>query len=390
MSNSTDLIIVGGGLAGGITALVIKAMTPERKVTLLEKNAILGGLRTWSFHESDISPEAYEILKPMLTKSWTETQVVFPRRERTMNGNYHVIRSEDFHKYVSSVLGTDLKLNTSVTKLSDTGVTLEKGKTLEAATILDARGFDDLPSSQTNGYQKYIGFDFVLDPSTPHGLTTPVLMDATCPQLDGFRFFRLLPISNDRIFIAETFYSDTSDLNEERITKSIKSYVERRGWKAKKVDRMEKGVMPMPLTSDAIKTSVTGEALLIGVRGGYFHSLSGETLPDAVRFAEHLAKIPDLTTTSARESLMRFRRPWLSRQRFYRLVNRLMFHASEPTLRYQVLQKFYELPDDMISRFNSGRSTWSDRFRIMTGKSPMPLKRAFRHFSERSVHDRQF
>jgi lycopene beta-cyclase len=269
-------------------------------------------------------------------------------------------------------------------------VLTEKGKSFEAGCILDARGFEDLPTAQTNGYQKYLGFDFVLDPSTPHGLTSPVLIDASCPQLEGFRFFRLLPLSDDRVFVAETFYSDSAELNEERTSKSILSYVERRGWKIKKQERKEKGVMPMPLTSDAIKTSVTGEALLIGVRGGYFHSLSGETLPDAVRFAEHLAKIPELTTSSARESLMRFRRPWLSRQRFYRLVNRLMFHASEPTLRYQVLQKFYELPDDMISRFNGGRSTWADRVRILTGKAPVPLKRAFRHFSERSVHDRQF
>ncbi|MES2856578.1 MAG: lycopene cyclase family protein, partial [Bdellovibrionota bacterium] len=84
------------------------------------------------------------------------------------------------------------------------------------------------------------------------------------------------------------------------------------------------------------------------------------------------------------------RRAWLSRQRFYRLVNRLIFHASEPTLRYQIVQKFHELPADMISRFNGGRTTWADRLRIITGKSPVPLKRAFRHFTERSVHDRQF
>ncbi|HVK60288.1 MAG TPA: lycopene cyclase family protein, partial [Bdellovibrionales bacterium] len=218
--------------------------------------------------------------------------------------------------------------------------------------------------------------------------TKPILVDAVCPQLDGLRFFELLPIDAHRIFVSENFCSDTSELNEDRISKSLRSYVERRGWKIKTMERQEKNALPMPLTAESVRTSVTGEALLIGARGGYFHSTTCQSLADTVRFAEHLAKLQELTTNSARDSLMRFRRSWLSRQRFYRLVNRLIFNASEPTLRYQVLQRFYELPTEMLARFQGGRTSWADRLRIITGKSPLPFKKAVRHFTERSAQDR--
>ncbi|HVK61346.1 MAG TPA: lycopene cyclase family protein, partial [Bdellovibrionales bacterium] len=169
MSNSTDLVIVGGGLAGGLTALIFKAQNPDRKITLIEQSNRLGGTHTWTFFEADISPEALEILKPMISKTWTETTVRFPRLERNLEGAFHMIRSEDFHRVVSEELGKAVRFQTAVTKLSDDSVTLEKGKTIEATCVFDARGLDDLPSPLTNGFQKYIGYDFVLDDSTPHG-----------------------------------------------------------------------------------------------------------------------------------------------------------------------------------------------------------------------------
>ncbi len=218
-------------------------------------------------------------------------------------------------------------------------------------------------------------------------------MDATCPQLEGYRFFYLLPWDQTRLLVEETYYSDTPDLNDERISRSIRSYIERRDWTIKSIDREERGVLPIPLTSENIKTSVSGEAVPIGMRAGFFHSTTGYTVADTVRFAEYLAKATDpksteLTTQGARDGLARFRRPWLSRQRFYRLLNRLLFQASEPSLRYVVFQRFYELSDDLIQRFYAGRTTWTDRLRILSGKPPVPVSEALKHFSERSAVER--
>ncbi len=385
-NQTVDIAIAGGGLAGGLTAYFMSQAHPARSIALIEAEDALGGNQTWSFHESDVSPAAFDILKPLISRSWSSTSVDFPRVKKTIDGSYHSIRSEDFNRVLKEKLGDKIIFGARATKLTDTTIVLEDGRVIEAPAVFDARGLAALPTSGLNGFQKFIGYDFTLE--SPHGLTSPVIFDATCPQLDGFRFFYLLPWDQTRVLIEETFYSDTPELNDERISRSVRSYAERKGWKIASIDREERGVLPIPLTADAIVTSVAGEPVPLGTRAGFFHSTTGFSLPDAVRFAEFLAKATEMTTTSARDTLGKFRRPWLSRQRFYRLLNRLLFQASEPSLRYTIMQKFYEHHDDVIQRFYAGRSTWTDRFRILSGKPPVPVSLAIKNFSERSAIER--
>jgi lycopene beta-cyclase len=385
-NEKVDLAIIGGGLSGGLTAYFMALAHPGRSIILAESTDTLGGNHTWSFFESDISPAALELMKPLISRSWASTNVDFPRVKRTLDGAFHSIRSEDFHKVLKEQLGDKIRFEATATKITDTTVLFENGNSIDALCVFDARGLSTTPVSGLNGYQKFIGYDVTLE--EPHGLTAPVIMDATCPQLDGFRFFYMLPWDQTRVLVEETFYSDTPELNEERISRSIKSYIERRGWKLKSIDREERGVLPIPLTSASIVTSNAGEPVNLGMRAGFFHATTGFSLPDAVRFAEFLTKAPELTTQSARESLMKFRRSWLSRQRFYRLLNRLLFVASEPALRYTVLQKFYEHTDDVIQRFYAGKTTWTDRVRILSGKPPVPVSLAIKNFSERSAIER--
>lgn len=396
MNSKIDLLIVGGGLAGGLTALKFALTHPESRVLLLEESPRLGGHHTWSFHRSDLTNEAFSWIEPLVTCSWTETEVKFPRLTRTIVGGYHSIRSEDFHRVISEKLGDSIVFGANVTQVTSTNVALENGKIYEAACVLDARGVTETPKPKLNGFQKFIGYDVLLE--QPHGLKTPLIMDATVPQLDGFRFFYLLPWDESRLLVEETFYSDTPDLNSDRLARSIRSYIERRGWKIAKIEREERGVLPLPMTSDAIKTANEGEAIPIGMRGGFFHSTTGYSFSEAVRVAEWISTlhkatvskgaIADITTDRVREGLTKFRRPFVSRQRFYRMLNRLLFYASEPGLRYTIFQKFYEHPDDLIARFYSGRTSWADRLRILGAKPPMSISRALKNLTERSIHER--
>jgi lycopene beta-cyclase len=389
MDLKADLIIVGGGLAGCLTALRFIEAKPDLQIVLVEESEQLGGHRTWSFHDSDLSPSGMgtaEIpawLQPLIFKSWDETTVEFPRLKKTLKGRYHSIRSEDLHKHVKAKLRDSVVLRAKAERVSESHVELANGDVLAARCVLDARGTQSPGAASLGGFQKFIGIDFELE--APHGLKSPVLMDATCPQLDGFRFFYLLPWDEKRLMVEESYYSDNPNLNRERIERSIRSYVERRGWKIGKSVREESGVLPIPMTAEYITSSVGGDALPIGMRGGYFHATTGLSLPDTLRVAEFLSGIDDLTTQSARAGLMKFRRAFISRQRFFRLLNRFLFYASEPSLRYTVLQHFFEQTQDVIERFYSGRTTWSDRLRILSGRPPVPLERALRSLTERSV-----
>lgn len=385
MKTDVDVLIAGGGLAGSLTALKLSLAHPDLKILLLEEKDCLGGLHTWSFHETDLSSEAREWIEPLVTRTWSKHSVKFPKFERIMNSAYMAIRSEDLHRVVSEKLGASVLLNSRVIELTSSTAVLEGGRAFSAKCVMDARGQSTLPNDRTAGFQKFIGLDLELE--SPHGLQDPVIMDATCPQLDGFRFFYLLPWSDTRLLLEETFYSDTPDLNHERIVRSIKSYAERRGWKIRRVLREEKGVLPIPMISNYISHSVESEPVPIGVRAGLFHATTGYSLPDALKVASAIAASPELTTSSVRQCLVKLKKPWLSRQKFYRTLNRLLFLASEPALRYAVLQKFYEHSDDVIDRFYGGQTSWTDRFRILSGAPPVSVKKALRSWSEKSVHE---
>jgi lycopene beta-cyclase len=381
-----DVLIVGGGLAGSLTALKFAVARPNTRVLLFESSDRLGAGHTWRFHESDIPADSLSWIKPLISKTWTESSVQFPRLQRTFNGNYHMIRSDDLHRVVKEQLGPNLRLKAKVERASDVQVVLENGDTFQGLCVIDARGLENLPPVKINGFMKSIAYDFRLE--EPHGLTAPLLADATCPQLDGYRYFAVLPLDEKRVIVQECFYSDESELNSDRISRSARAYAERRGWKIAEVERQEAATLPIPMVSEYLKTSLTGEPLPIGARGGYFHAATGVVLPDAVQMADFLAGLQELGTQSAREALMKHRRSWVSRQRFYRMLNRFVFYAAEPTLRYQVMQHFYELPLDLLERFRGGRTTWSDRLRILGGRPPVPFDRALRSLTERSVQSR--
>ena len=187
MDLNTDVVIVGGGLAGSLTALKLSLTKPELKILLLEESPRLGGHHTWSFHESDVPPDAMSWLQPMIVKSWGETDVRFPRYERSILGRFHSLRSETLNSHVTHHLGDQVLRNCSATRLSESHVELSNGDIISARCVFDARGINTLPSGNKNGFQKFIGRDFTL--KMPHNLTKPIIMDATCPQMDGFRFF---------------------------------------------------------------------------------------------------------------------------------------------------------------------------------------------------------
>jgi len=115
---------------------------------------------------------------------------------------------------------------------------------------------------------------------------------------------------------------------------------------------------------------------LSGLRAGLFHCTTGYSLPDAVRLADWIAQQANLDADRLATGIQAIAYQAWRRQRFYRLLNRMLFLAGKPEHRWQVMQRFYGLPDGLISRFYAGNSSLADKLRVVSGKPPVPVGEA--------------
>lgn len=382
-----DVIVVGGGLSGCLTAWLI-ARLEGCDVRLLERASQLGGNHTWSFFETDVSDAAFETLKPLICASWPGYSVRFPGYARQLDTPYHSIASDHLARVIAADLGDRVICNAEVSDVTSQRVTLASGATMNARCIVDARGQRNNPNLAL-GFQKFLGLEVCL--KEPHGLERPIIMDATVAQDDGYRFVYTLPLSADRLLIEDTYYSDDEDLPIEALRRRIERYAADLGWTGPVVDREEHGVLPILLAGDIEQHLDEGavHAPRIGLAAPLFHPTTGYSLPDAVHtalaIAEHFAANPRATTRSVRVLVEnRVRSAWQERG-YFRLLNRMMFEAGRPHERYRILERFYRFDVGLIQRFYAARLTAYDRLRIVSGRPPVPILSALSCVSERRM-----
>lgn len=377
-----DVIIAGGGLAGGLIALRLRAFRPSLDILVLEAGPALGGVHTWSCFESDLTPEIRDWLDPMISHRWAGYEVRFPGYRRRLTTPYLSIASSRFARHVGAELGDSVRLNAPVADLNANIAMLADGTTLTAPLIVDARGPTSGPL--VLGWQKFLGQEVEL--SAPHGLTGPIVMDATVDQLDGYRFLYTLPLSPTRLLIEDTRYSDGEMLDKDALRVDIAAYAAHQDWQIASLVREEDGVLPIALGGDiAAWWDRSGAAASVGLRAALFHPVTGYSLPDAARLADEIAALPRLDTATVRAAVrQRSVGAWQDRG-FYRLLNRMLFRACAPEQRWRVLARFYRLGQPLIERFYASRANLADKARILTGKPPVPIAAALKVMAESSV-----
>lgn len=368
MNNSYTHILVGAGLHNGLTALALRRHRPDARVLLIERGPRPGGNHTWCFHGVDPDRDAQALLAPLVEHSWPRQEVRFPGLERVLDTTYSGFTSESLATALEGAFadwtGSELLCGVSATSIGAHEVTLDDGRVVTGELVIDARGPDRLALDDADsGYQKFYGLDIELE--APHGLTHPLLMDATIPQRDGFRFLYVLPFGPRRVLVEDTRFAVASDLDIARMRSDLLTEVARRGWRIARELRAEHGVLPMPWRGATAPPSAS--PIQAGYAGGWLHPATGYSLPIAVRFALAVAAGPAASAPARLEVL---HRDVSRRLPFMHRLNRLLFQCFAPDDMWNVFARFYKKPEPLIERFYALRSTPTDRTRILLGRPP--------------------
>lgn len=381
-----DLLLAGAGLANALIVRALTVMRPEIRIGIVDREPTPEPRHTWSFHTSDIAPESRDWLAPLIAHEWAGQEVRFPAHARSLSTGYASISEAKLRAQLAEDLAGVPVIKGTIETLDETGAVLAGGTRLDAEAVIDGRG-QKSGSSLAIRFQKFVGQELEL--AEPHNLVRPVIMDATVPQEDGYRFFYLLPHGPRTLLVEDTRYSDGADLDDDVFRAAIADYVTSRGWTIAKVIREERGVLPIALGGDfdAFWNDTPAGVGRSGLAAALFHPVTGYSLPDNVRLAQTIATLPQITArTVADATKTHAQSAWKSRG-FYRLLNRMLFDAAKPQDRYKVLERFYRLPEPLIARFYAGTTTLADKARILTGKPPVPITAALRCLKEPRTGD---
>jgi len=384
---SCDVVIVGGGLSGGLIALALTRIAPALSFTLIEAGKTLGGNHRWSWFETDVSPQSAALLGEFPQKRWDKGyDIAFPQYGRTLPTAYRSLGSDDFHAHLIDALPAEsVMLNRRAATIDADGVTLSDGTRIDGRRVIDCRTFK--PSDKlAGGWQVFLGQHIRCH--SPHGITRPVIMDATVDQIAphgngaAYRFVYVLPLSEDEVFIEDTYYADQPRMDRDQLWSRTRDYARRMGWRGEVIGS-ETGILPVISGGDfdgVIDDLAIDGVAIAGSRGGFSHPLTSYTLPfaasNAIDIAALIAENPETTGHELADFCeQRARRHWRETG-FYRMLSRMLFEAADPQQRVRVFQHFYGLSGDLVERFYAGQSTWPDRLRILSGKPPVAISRA--------------
>lgn len=368
-----DYVLVGGGLQNGLVALAVAAHQPAAKIVMIERGPAPGGNHTWCFHAGDLQPAMQAWIDPAVVARWEGYDVAFPHHVRTLTSPYACVSSDQLAAEVTRTLarpGSQLLTRTSAIAVHADRVVVKREdgavETIKGVAVIDARGPDTDAAPAGCGWQKFVGQELRL--AAPHGLARPILMDARLPQTDGFRFMYVLPLAPDRVLVEDTYFSDGTRIDAAHVRAEIAHYCAERGWQIAQVVREETGVLPLPWKWPPPQATAP---LVGGYAGGWFHPVTGYSFPIAARLAELVATRPAAELFGS--ALQALAGAQAKQMKFALRLNTMLFKWFPPDQRFQVLSRFYRLPEPVIRRFYALAMTAMDRARIVVGRPPKGL-----------------
>lgn len=262
-----DVAILGAGLAGlSLAARLAATCFSSLRVLLVEPRVAYARDRTWSYWALDPHP-----FQAAVSASWERWAVAADGIHVVCAAEdlrYESIPSDAFYRLAFDMVRAaphiDLHLGASATAVEDTsGVQVTFGST----SVRAAMAFDTRPPNRARAHgliQLFGGLEIETDkPVFDAG--TAMLMDFRCAQAGAAHFTYVLPSSNHRALVEDTWFAPPGLHPPDHVT-AIRSYMRSRYGVERFATRFEeKGALPM----DPVFRPRVGQRLLpLGVAGG--------------------------------------------------------------------------------------------------------------------------
>jgi lycopene beta-cyclase len=355
------VLIAGAGLSGSLAAIAMAKKRPDVPILLVEESESFGAERTSVVFESDIDEADRWLIEPLIAEAWEGFYVSFPGHSRKLKSRCFAIRGADVDRLVRETLRPEqYRTGTKAVAVRGDELVLLGGDRLKAEGAVDARGAANL-SLLDLAWQKSFGREYAF--SEPHRVDRPVLMDATVEQSDGFRFVRCTPFSDTRLLVEDCSVGEAPEIDAAASGARLDAYVAKRGWKGGEVEHEESSALPVALGGDFSAFWRVGGARVarLGLRGGFFHPTTGQTVADAVRTAILLTQQRSFDGEALHDAFEAEAAALWRKRELQRGFNAALFAADD---RRSVYDQYYQLDPALIARFQSGRTGVLDRVRL--------------------------
>lgn len=355
-------MIAGGGLAACLAALAMARLRPEVPLLIVEESERFGGEGFHNFADAELGQDGAELIGPLALERWPGFYVAFPGFSRKLKAEWAGFAAADIHRaMVETLTPKQYKLGVKVVAVREDALVLDGGETIKAQGAIDARGAASL-STLDLLYEARLERAYRL--AAPHRVDWPVLIDATVDQAGGLRFMQCVPLSQERLIVADVCVSERGQ-PDERAGERLDAYLAARGWKNRKTEASHARVRPLPVGGDFAAFWRLGGARVakLGLRGGFVNPLTGRTIADAVRTARLLAEQRDFTGTMLHDLFEAEAKQLWKKREFQRTIAGALAKAA-PEDRRALLERLYRLEPGLIARLQSDQLGLIERMRV--------------------------
>ena len=362
------ILIAGGGLAGSLAALAMARYRPEVPLLIVEERETFGGEAYRSFAGAELGADGSELVGPLAIDRWPGFYVAFPGFSRKLGTGWAGFGAADIHRaMIAALQPKHYRLGTRVVAVREDALVLDGGETIKAEGAIDARGATNMSALELL-YEARLERDYRF--SAPHRVDRPVLIDATVEQGAGLRFFECVPLSEERLLVADVCVSERA-LPDEQAGSRIDAYVKARGWARPRAGPERAAARPLPIGGDfaAFWRQGGARAAKLGLRGGFVHPLTGRAVADAARMALLLSRQRDFSGNLLHDLFEAEARQLWKRREPLRAVAAAIAEAK-PEARRSLAERLYRLDSGLIQRLLTDRLGLFDKGRIQKALKP--------------------